>query len=70
MITYEELQKEWEKYRRNRITWTPELDKALLEARDKYAVTWHNVAKVFSEKLGFDIHHRTIADRYYKLKSK
>ena len=66
MITYEELMGELKKYERRNLVWTPEMDKALIEAR-KMKVPFNKIAQVFSEKYNADFRTRTIQDRYYEL---
>ena len=67
-ITYEELMTELEKCKRPVYHFTPEQEKALVEARDKYNVTWEKIAMIFSEKFGYEFNHRTLFDKYKKIK--
>ena len=59
---------ELEKVKRPARDLTPEQEKALIEARDKYNVTWEKIAQIFSEKFGYEFHHRTLFDKYRKIK--
>ena len=67
-ITYEELMTEFEKCKRTVYHFTPEQEKALIEAREKYNVTWEKIALIFSEKLNYKFNHRTLYDIYKKIK--
>jgi len=69
-ITYEELMTELEKVKRPMRNLTPEQEKALIEARDKYNVTWDKIAVIFSEKCGYEFNPRTLGDRYKKIKKR
>ena len=67
-ITYEELMTEFEKFKRPTYNFTIEQEKALIEARDIYNITWENIAMIFSEKLNYKFNYRTMYDIYKKIK--
>ena len=68
-ITYEELMTELEKHSRPSYDLTPEQQKALLDARDKYKVSYAKIAEVFKKKYGHDFRPGTLRDKYCRLKS-
>jgi len=69
-ITYEELMTELKKYERPKCQLTPDQERALVDARDKYNISWVRIVEIFSEKLGYRMGRCALTDRYDKLKAK
>ena len=62
-ITYEELMSEFAKHERAFET-SPEQEKAIIEARDKYNVSYAKIAEILNEKYGTNFKGALMRARY------